>query len=101
MLLVIALLAIMSLMGLAASGSPHFDTLRRLMESNGGSLVLWLFLYAFSVHFCHGVRHLVWDSGRGFDRKRQSLFNAVEVIGGVVIALLVRGIACWLQGGSQ
>ena len=99
-LLAIALLAIMGLIGLAVSGSPHFDTLRKLMESSGGMLVLWLFLYAFSVHFCHGVRHLVWDTGRGFDRQWQSLINAVEVLGGVVLTLLIRGLACWLQGGS-
>jgi succinate dehydrogenase / fumarate reductase cytochrome b subunit len=63
-------------------------------------LALWIFkvvflvlLAVFAYHLCAGVRHLVWDSGRGLERA-QSQRSAYVVLG--ASAVLFVGLACWL-----
>jgi succinate dehydrogenase / fumarate reductase cytochrome b subunit len=43
-------------------------------------VVLWLWLYAFLFHLCHGVRHLAWDIGWGFERERLRGYVGVELL---------------------
>jgi succinate dehydrogenase / fumarate reductase cytochrome b subunit len=45
-----------------------------------GRVVLWLWLYAFLFHLCHGVRHLAWDIGWGFERERLRGYVGVELL---------------------
>ncbi len=61
---------------------------------------LWIFkaiflvlLAVFSYHLCAGLRHLVWDTGRGLERA-QSRASAYLVLG--ASAVLFVGLACWL-----
>ena len=56
-------------------------------------------MYALSVHFCHGIRHLAWDLGKGFDKRRQTFLNALEILGSIVMTLLTYGGASFLQSG--
>ena len=28
---------------------------------------IWFFVYALFFHLCHGIRHLIWDVGKGFE----------------------------------
>ena len=62
-------------------------------------LALWIFkavflvlLAVFSYHLCAGVRHLVWDTGRGLERAH-SRVSAYVVLG--ASAALFVGLACW------
>ena len=57
-----------------------------------GLLVGWVF--SFCYHFLNGIRHLVWDTGRGFDLKvsRNSgyaVFGAALVLTALIVAVLV------------
>ena len=40
-------------------------------------LVVWTF--AFFLHFCNGLRHLYWDTGRGFDKDRVEMSARIVV----------------------
>jgi succinate dehydrogenase / fumarate reductase cytochrome b subunit len=51
-------------------------------------VILSGFLFAFSYHLLAGIRHLIWDTGRGMER-RQSQTSAWLVIGGSVLLTLV------------
>ena len=55
-------------------------------------LVLSGFIFAFSYHLIAGIRHLIWDTGRGMER-RQSQLSAWAVGGSSV--LLTLAIAYW------
>jgi succinate dehydrogenase / fumarate reductase cytochrome b subunit len=44
-----------------------------ILTSVPGKTVLILGLWAFWFHFCNGIRHLAWDSGRGFELGTVSL----------------------------
>ncbi len=61
--------------------------------------LLWLALLAvFSYHLCAGVRHLVWDTGRGLERA-QSRASAYLVL--IASAVLFVALAAWLLGRGQ
>lgn len=55
-------------------------------------LVLSGFIFAFCYHFIAGIRHLVWDMGRGMER-RQSQTSAWAV--GVLSVLLTLLVVYW------
>lgn len=55
-------------------------------------LVLTGFIFAFSYHLIAGLRHLIWDTGRGLERS-QSQKSAWTV--GVLSVLLTLAIAYW------
>ncbi len=58
--------------------------------------IVWLALLAvFSYHLCAGVRHLVWDTGRGLERA-QSRASAYLVL--IASAVLFVALAAWLLG---
>lgn len=51
----------------AAAGNDAFATARWFFGSWLGLLLLLGWTFSFFFHLCNGIRHLVWDSGRGFD----------------------------------
>ncbi len=51
----------------AASGEAAFAVADGIMTSWLGGLIMIGFLFALWYHFCNGIRHLIWDVGRGFE----------------------------------
>jgi len=50
-----------------ASGPQAYATAMARLGSTMGLLLLVCASAAFFYHLCNGIRHLVWDSGRGFE----------------------------------
>jgi succinate dehydrogenase / fumarate reductase cytochrome b subunit len=50
----------------AASGAGDYDQFVALMSTLVGRILLIGWSFAFFYHLANGIRHLVWDSGRGF-----------------------------------
>lgn len=54
---------------LAAAISPeYFDWVNGLFSTFIGRLLLFGFTWALMHHFAGGLRHFLWDTGRGFDK---------------------------------
>ena len=54
---------------LAAAVSPeYFDWVNGLFSTFLGRLLLFGFTWALMHHFAGGLRHFLWDTGRGFDK---------------------------------
>ncbi|EKN00443.1 MULTISPECIES: succinate dehydrogenase, cytochrome b556 subunit [Acidocella] len=51
----------------AASGDGAFSIIQAIWASWIGMLILFGFTVALFYHFCNGIRHLAWDSGKGFE----------------------------------
>jgi len=74
----------------AAVYSPrYFATADWLLTSWLGTLVMLGSLWALAYHFCNGLRHLVWDTGRNFDLASAQRSNLVVLGGSVVLTALV------------
>ena len=63
----------------AASGAGDYDQFVALMSTLVGRLLLIGWSFSFFYHLANGIRHLVWDSGRGFE-KRQANASAWFVL---------------------
>jgi succinate dehydrogenase / fumarate reductase cytochrome b subunit len=51
----------------AASGAEAYAAFMSYADSTAGRLLLIGWSFAFFFHLSNGVRHLVWDIGRGFE----------------------------------
>jgi len=83
----------------AASGPEYFDYVNSWLGSPLGLVVLFGFTWALIHHLLGGIRHFIWDTGRGFDLDTVNLLSWLTIVGSVVItvalwawALLSRGI---------
>ena len=52
----------------AAAGPEHYQYFRTAMSTLAGRVLLVGWSFAFFLHLGNGVRHLVWDTGRGFEK---------------------------------
>ena len=51
----------------AAMGAETYAAMMSYLDTMVGKLLLMGWSFAFFFHLSNGVRHLVWDSGRGFE----------------------------------
>ncbi len=51
----------------AAAGPAAYAYAQGLLSSHFGQLGLLVFMFAFFLHLCGGIRHLVWDVGHGLE----------------------------------
>jgi succinate dehydrogenase / fumarate reductase cytochrome b subunit len=54
----------------AASGEESYAIFAAAMGSTIGGLMLIGWSFAFFFHLSNGVRHLFWDTGRGFEKQQ-------------------------------
>jgi succinate dehydrogenase / fumarate reductase cytochrome b subunit len=75
-----------------ATGHDAYDRAMRLLDTPLAKLLVVGFTFSFVYHFCNGIRHLVWDTGRGMERA-QARRSGYFVI---VAALLLTAVVVWL-----
>lgn len=78
-------------------GEGDYQRMQAFMALWPCQLVYWAFIYALFFHLCHGVRHLIWDIGKSFERNTLTVFAVIEIIASVVLTgtvfvLFERGI---------
>jgi succinate dehydrogenase / fumarate reductase cytochrome b subunit len=64
----------------AAAGPEKYQYFRALMGTPLGIVLMIGWTFAFFVHLGNGIRHLVWDSGRGFERSQANASAWVVLI---------------------
>ncbi|HTT00767.1 MAG TPA: succinate dehydrogenase, cytochrome b556 subunit [Steroidobacteraceae bacterium] len=74
----------------SSSGARAYARAARVLSSLPLKIVYALLLTAFAYHLVAGIRHLIWDTGRGLERA-QSQRSAWLVL---AVALLLAVIAC-------
>ena len=72
-------------LGSAAYGPEAYDQVSACLASPFGMIVLFGFSAAFYYHLCNGIRHLVWDFGRGFELPTVARSNKLVLLGAVVL----------------
>ncbi|MEX1147765.1 MAG: succinate dehydrogenase, cytochrome b556 subunit [Sphingomonadales bacterium] len=83
----------------AASGPAAFAAVQDCMSSWLGRLVLFGFTWALMLHLCSGIRHLVWDTGRGFELSTVRVTNILVLVGSVVLTVVAWVIGYCVIGG--
>jgi len=77
----------------AATGPAAFNDVQSFLGSIIGRLLLFGWTFALFYHLCNGIRHLVWDTGRGFE------LPAAYASGWLVVtAASVLTVISWIAG---
>ena len=93
----IGLLMLTSWLLAIATGSNEYSQVLDFFRSVFGRLLLIGWSFAFFYHFCNGIRHLFWDSGRGFEIEQ---VKASGVFTFIAATALTAGTWFVLLGGA-
>ena len=77
----------------AAWGPQAYAFVQAAIASWIGRIVLFGATFAFFLHFCGGIRHLVWDTVRGFELRSIYISGWTVVVAGLVLT-----VAAWVAG---
>jgi len=77
----------------AAAGPEQYQLFRSAMSSLAGQGLLAAFSFAFFLHLGNGIRHLVWDTGRGFGKRDARVSAWVVIAFAVVMTTLLWTVA--------
>ena len=83
----------------AATGPEAFATAQWFMGSFIGRLILFGYTWALIHHMLGGLRHLVWDTGRGFDLPTVEIMAKATLGGSIALTLIVWVIGYSAMGG--
>jgi succinate dehydrogenase / fumarate reductase cytochrome b subunit len=83
-----------------AGGPGSYESALRVLSSPLAKLLLIGFTFAFVYHFCNGIRHLVWDTGRGLERAQARRSAAVVLAATLVITVLLVWFGCAALTGT-
>ena len=76
-----------------AAGPDAYDDAQWVFGGWVGRLALLGFTASLAYHFCNGIRHLVWDAGRGFELRTMRASGWTVVLATGVLTLII-----WLAG---
>ena len=68
-----------------AFGEQYFTFFVYIFSNWIGRFLLVVWTFAFFLHFCNGLRHLYWDTGRGFDRDRVEMSARIVVFSSLLL----------------
>jgi succinate dehydrogenase / fumarate reductase, cytochrome b subunit len=88
----------------AASGPATYEIANSLFGAAPagvpvGKLVLLGYTWALMHHMLGGVRHMIWDTGSGFELPTVRLLGWLTIIGSALLTLAVWAIAFKIRGG--
>jgi succinate dehydrogenase / fumarate reductase cytochrome b subunit len=71
-----------------ANGESSYQSMQDFMAFWPLQLLYWGFIYALFFHLCHGIRHLLWDIGKSFDRATLTRYALLELAGSAILTLV-------------
>ena len=72
----------------ASTSESAFALANGVMGSWIGLLVLFGFTWSLWVHMLGGLRHLVWDTGRGMEKHTATKLSLATLAGSIVLTIL-------------
>jgi succinate dehydrogenase / fumarate reductase cytochrome b subunit len=79
----------------AASGEEAYARAQEVFASPVVTVLLFLVSLAFFYHMLNGIRHLVWDTGRGLERQTARKSGWAVFISAILLTLIL-----WLVIGG-
>jgi succinate dehydrogenase / fumarate reductase, cytochrome b subunit len=74
-----------------ATGHDAYQRVMGFLQTPFAKLLLVGFTFAFVYHSCNGIRHLVWDTGRGLERAQARRSGWLVI----VVSLLLTALVVW------
>ena len=83
----------------AAAGPSYFDFVNGIYGSIIGRLILFGFTWALVHHMLGGLRHFIWDMGKGFELSAVEWMARLSLAGSIILTLIVWAVAYAMAGG--
>ena len=80
----------------ASISDSYFDFVQGFFGHWFGRLLLFGFTWALMHHALGGLRHLLWDTGRGFDLKVVEWLARANLAGSIILTLLLWILGYWV-----
>jgi len=97
-ILSVGLLVLVYWLMAVAGGTRAYEQAHEILSSGIFKLIYAGLLVAFCYHLVSGIRHLVWDTGRGLERA-QSKRSAGIVVAATIALVAVLGYWLFVAGG--
>jgi succinate dehydrogenase / fumarate reductase cytochrome b subunit len=87
---------------IAAASSPNaYATVAAFMASFFGRLILFGYTWALLHHMLGGLRHLIWDSGRGFSATEREWLSLATLVGSISLTIILWIVGYLIVGGAH
>ncbi len=83
----------------AAMGEAQFALVSAIFAHPIGKLVLFGYTWALAHHMLGGMRHLLWDTGRGLQIWQVNVLSWLTIIGSIALTLAIWAVGMLLDGG--
>lgn len=75
--------------------SENAVALNSFFSSLMGKALLIFFTFCFVYHFCNGIRHLMWDVGKGLELEAINKSGIIVIILSIILTALI-----WIMGAQ-
>ena len=82
----------------AATSARQYDVVNAVLSSWLGRVVLFCYTWTLMHHMLGGMRHLLWDTGRGFEPAQRELLARLTLIGSISLTFAIWILAYVLKG---
>lgn len=82
-----------------ASGAEAYASFQAFVTHPLGRLAVFAFSYSLVFHALNGVRHLVWDAGRGFSLEATRRSGQIVAVLSILLTLIV-WVFAYMQAGK-
>ncbi|TXN63790.1 succinate dehydrogenase, cytochrome b556 subunit [Methylobacterium sp. WL18] len=76
-----------------ASGPAAYSYVAWFFGSLIGRLILFAYTWVLMHHMLGGLRHLVWDTGVGFDREKRLSMARLTLVGSIALTIVIWAVA--------
>ncbi len=84
----LGLILLMAALFSVAGNGVFYSAIHAFLNSVLGQVFLLLWLLALFLHFCHGIRHLIWDTVSGFEHSTMTRHSFWELGLAVLLTLI-------------
>jgi succinate dehydrogenase / fumarate reductase, cytochrome b subunit len=85
----------------AASGPNAYGKVQWFMGTFIGRLILFGYTWALIHHMYGGIRHFIWDTGRGFEPTQREFLVWLGLIGSIVTTILLWVVGYLVMGDAR
>ncbi len=85
----------------AASGPNPYAGIGAFMNSWFGRLILFGYTWALIHHMFGGIRHFLWDFGRGFGPQEREWLTHASLLGSSTLTIIIWVVGYLFMGGSR
>jgi succinate dehydrogenase / fumarate reductase cytochrome b subunit len=85
----------------AAISADYFATVQAFFGHPIGKLILFGYTWALLHHMLGGIRHLIWDAGRGFSPQEREGLSLATIVGSVSLTVLLWVVGYLVMGGPR